>query len=1136
MLLFRLAPLAVVLVAAACPVPPPAAGTDAGPVAVDRPDGGGAEGCTVDDDCPFGLACEDGACVAAAALPVDDGCRNDDECDLGFVCAASTGACVVEPSTPPPVVGPPGACVTDDVRSCGRKVGACTYGVERCVEGAWSGTCDGGVAPADEECNGVDDDCDGSTDEDFVVGDDCSEGTGACRVQGATVCSPDGLAAVCDATPLPAQGRTELCGNDVDDDCDGATDEGFDTLGEACAAGVGACRRDGVLLCSADLVSLRCSASPATPGDAELCGNTIDDDCDGSTDEGFGALGGGCSVGNGACAAPGSLVCADDGLALSCEPLPAAGEQCNGIDDDNDGCVDDGFDVGASCTVGVGVCRAAGVKQCAAGGLATSCVGTPGAPNAAGELCGNGLDDDCDGGVDEAGAFPTLGQACTAGLGVCARTGALVCAADGRGVVCDATAGLPAASGELCGNGLDDDCDGSVDEGFDVGATCTNGTGVCVRSGAKKCSADRRTTVCDAVPATPTVRDDLCANGLDDDCDGFIDEGFATLGEACAVGTGACRRTGTFTCSADLTTTTCGATAGAPAPERCDDIDNDCNGDPDNGCDDDGDDFCDAALAFSGSTTCPRSTATSLDCDDGNATVNPGAAEVCGDTRDQNCDGNASDGCAACSRTVDADFDGSNQCDDCDDTQGSVKPGATERCDGVDNDCDDAIDEGFDTDGDGFTTCGTLPEGGLATARIDCDDANRNRFPGGCELCALGAPSNTVACGTTNDRGNGVDEDCDGFIDETCSPCSTADPDGDGFSQCQGDCAPNDGTVRPGLAEACDGKDNDCNKFTTQNCEVSDPCGFADATTDVCQDRLICAASITAGGRTGPSTCTSLCNQTPLGAGLGDGCADGQTCAFQITPSVNLHGCAVNAAVGTKAVGTDCRADDECVTGRCFNDTRFAGNVKYCSDLCSNDDACGNGTNCQAIAGTGTALCRRSSSTQTLNYQDVCTTTSASRCKDGTPMCIDVVQGGACQATDTNCRCSDVCCTDSDCAAGSYCSTLGSFVAGQLGGIDSQPACLPHTSGNGGRPAGAACGSNNDCASEFCDRHTGVCFDVCCHDATCPGGQLCESVLINKNPDADTNDCTAGSTDTDDQCTFARMCIGLSPARALERR
>jgi len=78
-------------------------------------------------------------------------------------------------------------------------------------------------------------------------------------------------------------------------------------------------------------------------------------------------------------------------------------------------------------------------------------------PGAA-ELC-NGIDDNCAAGVDEG---YSLGQACSVGVGVCMNIGVIVCDGNG-GTVCSASPGVPGT--EVCGNGLDDNCDGLIDEG-----------------------------------------------------------------------------------------------------------------------------------------------------------------------------------------------------------------------------------------------------------------------------------------------------------------------------------------------------------------------------------------------------------------------------------------------------------------------------------------------------------------------------------------------------------------------------------------------------------------------------------------------------------------------------------------------
>src|SRR5206468_772541 len=136
-------------------------------------------------------------------------------------------------------------------------------------------------------------------------------------------------------------------------------------------------------------------------------------------------------------------------VSAACTPVA---ETCNGLDDDCDGAVDEGNPGGgAACATGQpGVCSA-GTTSCTNGSLVCNQNVQPSA-----EAC-NGLDDDCDGAVDEGN--PGGGAACSAGQpGVCSA-GTPPCT-DGSLIV--SPTGPPAA--ETC-NGLDDDCDGAVDEG-----------------------------------------------------------------------------------------------------------------------------------------------------------------------------------------------------------------------------------------------------------------------------------------------------------------------------------------------------------------------------------------------------------------------------------------------------------------------------------------------------------------------------------------------------------------------------------------------------------------------------------------------------------------------------------------------
>ncbi len=253
--------------------------------------------------------------------------------------------------------------------------------------------------------------------------------------------------------------------------------------------------------------------------------------------------------------------------------------------------------------------------------------------------------------------------------------------------------------------------------------------------------------------------------------------------------------------------------------EICDGIDNNCNGLVDEGFDLDG----------NGYTSCAG------DCDDFNPAVNPGAKEICNGV-DENCNGLIDEGVTP-KWYADADGDGfgdpgnmledcfeifgyvSNN-KDCDDTNAAIFPGAPELCDGIDNNCNKQFDENAktpwyrDTDGDGFgnpamsvLAC-TAPEGYLAD-KTDCNDGNANIHPGAAELC------------------NGIDDNCNGLIDEGVMATWYADADGDGYGNpavtalgCVAptgfvadntDCHDGKAHINPGMPELCNGLDDNCN-------------------------------------------------------------------------------------------------------------------------------------------------------------------------------------------------------------------------------------------------------------------------------------------------------------------------------------
>jgi subtilisin-like proprotein convertase family protein len=209
------------------------------------------------------------------------------------------------------------------------------------------------------------------------------------------------------------------------------------------------------------------------------------------------------------------------------------------------------------------------------------------------------------------------------------------------------------------------------------------------------------------------------------------------------------------------------------------------------------------------------------DCDDGNADVNGGADEICEDGIDNDC----VDGDAASDNDADGYTNADCSGDDCDDDVGAINPAAAEVCaNGIDDDCDAGTPDVFDGDGDG------------ATCDIDCDDENALAWPGFAEICGDGADNDcdpaTTDLGDNDGDGFNCADECDDSnaginpaaaeilcsgVEEDCDPVNAPDvDDGDGDSfDCDVDCDDDEPATNPAAFEIpCDGVDNDCNAGT----------------------------------------------------------------------------------------------------------------------------------------------------------------------------------------------------------------------------------------------------------------------------------------------------------------------------------
>jgi hypothetical protein len=581
-----------------------------------------------------------------------------------------------------------------------------------CTNGVEDRTCTPGTAQSSEDdvCDGIDNDCDGDIDEDYSNDTVTACGDGVCQNTGKLICQDGEEIDTC--TILDPTGTDNNC-NGVDEDCNGVADDGYQPYATSC--GVGVCATTGTSECVNGVESTGCAPLQPNSDDDSNC-NNLDDNCNGSIDEDFKGRQTDCGVG--VCTSTGTEVCINGSVVDTCtpaDPTRTVDDTCNNIDEDCSGEADEDYN-SLITYCGVGECAATGQTTCEGGEIVDSC--TEGTPAESDDTC-DGKDDNCNGLFDEDYSNDEVTEC---GIGACANEGSFVCV---KGTVVDTCDELdPSGSDNTCDN-IDNDCDGEVDEDYEI-TTTTCGVGACVSEGRRVCESGQEIDTC--TPGTPAAGDATC-NNIDDNCDGNVDEDYKRTRTECGVG--ACVSFGELVCIAGNVIDTC--EPGTPADDDpCDGIDNDCDGDID-------EDY------VSTETTC--------------------GVGACSNTGKFICvDGNVIDSCET--------SDPSNQ----------------EVCNGVDDNCNGVVDEGYEpeTVSCGVGVCATTSFTSCVNGIVD-------------KTCTPLQPQSDI-----DDICDGLDNDCDGEIDEE-SFCV------DDLACSVGSCTPN-GCVQD--YSICNATCHDCRDFT----------------------------------------------------------------------------------------------------------------------------------------------------------------------------------------------------------------------------------------------------------------------------------------------------------------------------------